>query len=149
MNKRQLNKIKSVLTRAIKAHIKSGGKLIAGDFYLGGGKDNLANDELVAACKCPVQIVTDNLYGQDKQQHPSTSIELSKVLGFTINRDEMYAIIDGYDKRKAWGVFGKEPAASIPKKTYNSLYAIGFGLRKIYKPLTTAQINKIMGFPYV
>lgn len=146
MNKRQLQKIKSVLTKSIESHLKKGGKLIADDFYLGGGRDNLANDKLIAACKCPVQIVTDNLAELDKGQRPSTASELSRALGFTISRDEMYAIINGYDKRTNadWGTW-----MLISKEAYKTLYAIGYELRKKYKPLTKTQINKIMGFKYV
>jgi hypothetical protein len=66
-------------------------------------------------------------------------------LDIKINRDEMYAFINGFDKRKNnWTA-----ELDVSKETYTQLHKLGLELRKQYKVLTKPQINKIMGFPYV
>lgn len=149
MTKKELRKIKSVLTKAIKIHLKKGGKLIADDFYLGSSKKN-DKDKLASMCKCPVQVVTDNMSIRGKEakgneRRVSTSTEFSKALGFPINRDEMFAVINGYDKQNKkedlWG--------NLSIDGYQALYNVGLEIRKEFKPLTKRQINSIMGYDYV
>lgn len=146
MNKRQLHKISRVLIKAVEAHLKRGGKLIAEDFYI--TCKSRDDNEIVSLCKCPLQVVTESIPDDKtnrKEPRIATSDLFSKAIGFPISRDEMYAIINGYDNgSNEWGLW-----RSIKKETYNSLYAIGKELRKNFKPLTKPQINKIMGFKYV
>lgn len=147
MTKRELQKIKSTITKAIKLHLKRGGKLIFGDFYF--DRTSCADQNAVDNCKCPVQVVTDSISirgkeAKKKDRRPATSVEFSKAVGITFNRDMMWSIISGYDK-----IYNFTNELSITEETYGQLFNLGKEIRKEFKPLTKRQINKIMGFDYV
>jgi hypothetical protein len=140
MTKKNMLKLVTACNRAIKAHLKNGGTLMAGDFYLPETKATTAYASAALKCKCPIQLVVE------KYAYTFASSEnLSSSLNIKINRDEMYAFINGFDKRKNnWTA-----ELDVSKETYTKLHKLGLELRKRFKVLTKPQINKIMGFPYV
>lgn len=135
MNKRKLQKLKSVTVKAIKAHLKEGGKLIANDFFLG-------SDPNKTVCKCPIQVVVESSGTNTQNMH---FFYLSRILGFDISKDEMDAFIFGYDK----AVKHMYSRTDIGTKAYDDLYNLGLEIRKQFRPLTKRQTNKIMGYEYV
>lgn len=131
MNYKDIRKIKSVFRKAIKIHLKKGGKLIDGGYV----RENIP----ASLCACPVQVVigsADNsLYGVVPKARA-----LTKICGIEISRMQMAAITNGYDNILGSGFY---PIKDHGTPGYAKLYRLGKELRKEFKPLTKVQEKKI------
>lgn len=139
MNKKQLTKLKSMMTRAIQDHIKNGGKMIDRDFFLDSGMPE------AKLCKCPVEILVGTGSRYTTKSYES---RLTETLGFNIDSDQMWSFIHGYDSvplnvPTAKGKKSKDELIIIDV-AHHDLWALGAELRKKFKPLTIQQIEKII-----
>jgi hypothetical protein len=85
MTKVQLNKFKRVLVSSIKKHLKSGGRLIAGDFFLGDHIDD-------TNCRCPIQTVMGTIGSEPTATSALLSKEFKPLTNFQMNKivDKLY-----------------------------------------------------------
>jgi hypothetical protein len=105
MTPEQLSLFKNQLIIACDAHLANGGTLIAKSFVRDGdGK-----------CKCPLSCL-------DMDVAANVGESLSRILGFTINPDEVWSFVWGFDNVVIHG--NDDP----------SVYALGQELRAKYQP---------------
>lgn len=136
MNKTQLTKFKNSLTLAIQSHIQNGGQMIARDFYLESGMP------AAKMCKCPIEVLvgTGNRYTTKSYES-----RLTEALGFTINSDQMWSFIHGYDNHPMEKKSDK--SLIVIEEGHKDLWKLGADLRKKFKPLTNQQIEKLIKVP--
>lgn len=137
MNKKQLAKFKSVVTRAVKKNLKGGGKLIDGEFIID-GEESLPHETFM----CPIEVVATGIKIKGKT-NPSYEDRLSQVLGFAIKSVDMWSFILGYDNVPQRNAKRRLAVLADVNSLNNDLFLFGKSFRKLYKPMTAKEKAKI------